>query len=577
MDREQKYNAQNKARVINGINLIPKRNNQDDYDQSGSELLKKQLDHAIQDGISFIIVEVKTHSRAVYKELLEKADRSGYHLYGIDIFVDTKSEFFKEKVKELQIRHLNDLAESYMYEMRNFPMPRNITMVDPSSIIPNSIKIPFFISNMTPSRIRSAYETPESRYERKPEPTEFKFEAELIRDFMSFFDENLLKSEEFETEVIDIVTDIIMQKKPKKTVMELHLEKVPSIEIPADKVIDYEHEPIVKNNTKIVEFHPIAILEYNHIRGHNLLDMIDDVDLEGALEEKRLEIQAKKVEFYKQFEDPERNEVTYPSKWIPLEVERQPATGGKRKKKKTQKILGILKEQSVNTVQKGVKKMKIYEKKDSADSDMDYEDAEDQVPYYIYEILAKVSVPDEYKEQVMNIFTKLDQIREMSLALQIAAQVDHLTVKFLTGTGTSSCYNQKLNSIEIYTQDKSENEVAKELAHQLMHCAVYWTFKNGMKPYCLKNDDKKDELQKLLMEIDIRDEEVYKGFRSTLARFSDTQYDEELPGIFGELLVDGAIEGIKKIDSLWKFFEEMMKGIEKFATRFKNPESGGVL
>ena len=100
--------------------------------------------------------------------------------------------------------------------------------------------------------------------------------------------------------------------------------------------------------------------------------------------------------------------------------------------------------------------------------------------------------------------------------------------------------------------------------------------KNNSKPYAGDDDDRKEELQRVFIGIDIIESERHEDFRKIMDKYCESVWDVEVVGIFGELIVDGRTEELKKVDGLWEFYEKLMKDIENFGRRFRSGTKRGV-
>jgi hypothetical protein len=412
------------------------------------------------------------------------------------------------------------------------------------------------------------------------------YDIATVKDIYEYFPKGIQYSVNFEEDVIDKVGDLIVNKTqtPYKSVIDLHLTKFPSCE--PTNVIEYDHKPIIVDDSKILEVNPSKILDYSHNRTQYLLSMVGDVDIEAVIEKKKAEIVEQKVNFYKQYEKKMGMKTNvYPQNWEKIDVQRPPLNG-KRKKKKTAKIQKILEQKSMTTVQKGVKRLKLEEMnsqgEEQTDSSMDSDDPV-PTPYYIDEIMKKTTIDGRVEEDnqeafdyIRTFYARLDSIPEMSTILHLVAQVDHLKIKFNLGDGEAFCFDTKENLMEIYANNLQEADIMRTLGHQLMHCAAHWTFKNNAKPYAGNDDDRKDELQRIFLGMDIIESENHQDFKKMMNKYCESVWDVEVVGIFGELIVDGRTEELKKVDNLWEFFTKMMKEIENFGKRFISGTKRGV-
>ncbi|XP_070493983.1 uncharacterized protein [Chironomus tepperi] len=567
IEREEFY-GNTKAQRISGVKLVRRR---EDRDKDGPMLLFDEFHNAGKSDCKFLIVEIKSHKSSVLETCIHLARTYNYEMYGIDIMVNTESSIYKSKLSELRWYSYETLTSTYVKEMKAYPMPYYVTMLNPLSILPNSDTIPLLMNYIEDFAKAPNYGQPETCEDDYSAVDEAHYEITTAKDIYDYFPEGIRYSVNFEDDVIDKVGDLIVNKTeaPYMSAIDRHLQTFPSID--PKKVIDYEHKTEIIDDETILEVNPSIVIDYNHSRTQYLLSMVDDVDIDAVIEEKKAEKIEKNVKFYQQFEDEGTVISMYPQNWIKIHVQRPPLNG-KRKKKKTKKIQKILDQNSIKTVQKGVKKMKIEDDDEFVDALMDIDST---VPYYIDEIIKKTTIDGQIEaDYIRTVFTRLNAVPKMSVILDLVAQVDHLRIKFRMTDGNALCFNPTENLIEINVHNDAD--ILRTLGHQLMHCAVHWTYNNNAKPYSEKNDDRKDELQRIFIGIDIIESEKTENFRKLMSKYCESSWDVEVVGLYGELMVDGRTDELKNVDGLWEFCDKMMMEIENFGNRFNSGSRRGV-
>ena len=582
LEREAQY-GNDKAQRISGVKLVRRR---EDQDRDGPNLLFEEFQSAAKSGCKFLVVEIKSHKRTVFETCTHLARTYDYEMYGIDIMVDLESKSYKSKVREIRWYSYETLSNAYVKEMKAYPMPYYVTMLNPIGILPNAYKIPFYMNYIDDFSKNHNYGQPQTCEDDFSAVDDAYYDIATAKDIYDYFPKGIQYSVNLEEDVIDKVGDLIVNKTqtPYKSVIELHLDKFPSCE--PSNVIEYHHEPIIVDDGKILEVNPSKVLDYSHNRTQYLLNMVEEVDIDAVIEEMKAEKMEQKVNFYKQYEKKKGMKTCiYPQNWEKIKVERPPLNG-KRKKKKTAKIQKLLEQKSMTTVQKGVKRLKLEEMNSQGEvqneSSMDIDD-QALTPYYIDEIMKKTIIDgrvevdnQEAFDYIRTFYARLDSIPEMSTILHLVAQVDHLRIQFNLADGEAFCFDPKKNLMEIYANDLGEADIMRTLGHQLMHCAAHWTYKNNAKPYEENDDDRKEELQRVFIEMDIIESEKHEDFRKMINKYCESVWDVEVVGIFGELIVDGNTEELKKVDNLWEFFTKMMQDIENFGKRFISGTKRGV-
>ncbi|KAL7014917.1 hypothetical protein ACKWTF_016193 [Chironomus riparius] len=582
IEKEKSY-GNDKAQRINGVKLARRR---EDQGRDGPNLLFEEFENAAKSGCKFLVVEIKSRKRSVFETCIRLAETYEYEMYGIDIIVDVQSKSYKSKAREVGCYSYETMTKAYVKEIKAFPMPRSITMVNPVGIFPNTYKIPLYMNNVDDFSKNHNYGQPKTCEDDFSVVDDATYDISTVKDIYDYFPENIRYSVNFEDDVVDKIGDLIVNKiqAPYKSVIDLHLEKFPSCE--PKKVIEYEHKTKWIDDGKILEVNPSKIFDYSHNRTQYLLNMVADIDIDTVIEEKKAKKIDQKLNFYKQFEMTEGMTTSvYPQNWEKINIQRPPLNG-KRKKNKTKKILKILDQKSMTTVQKGVKRMKLEDPNsqggDQEDASMNV-DIEAAIPYYIDEIMNKIKIDGKIEDNnqkafdyIRTLYVRLNDIPEMSTILQLVAQVDHLKIKFNFCDGKAFCYNPKENLMEINVSNVDEADILRTLGHQLMHCAAHWTFKNNAKPFVEHDDDKKEELQRVFIGIEIIESEKHENFRKMMNKYCESVWDVEVIGIFGELIVDGQTDELKKVDNLWEFYTKMFEAIENFGKRFKSGTKRGV-
>lgn len=575
--------------IINGINPDRSRSSKESSEdvKDGPNLLFKQYYEAAIAKVHFLIIEVKSNRRDVMENLKQLSEKYGYEMFVININLKPESEIFKQRLKEIRIYAYEKLNRAYMHTMEYHELPSYIQEVNPIALVPNNLKVVFHMRHLDDYIKLPNFTQTEFCADDFSAIEDMSYEISLMKDIFKVFPSDLYYSNKFESQAIDKVIDLIADKKqaPYTSVVDVHLSKFPSFE--PKSVIDYDHKPLKYNDWGMLEVNPMLFIDHKHFHNQYLANAVDDIQMDSILSSAKRYKRERKWVFYKKFEKRSGIIVSeYPNNWERVGPAPKPAQG-KRKKVKNAKILKVI---ALKGVQKGVRKLKIedqfFDAKTHQDDStpMEYEDAI-EMPYYIDEILRKTSVDrrayaDLSKpalEYIKSIYKRLDYFAEMSTIMHLVAQVDNFKIKFKMLDEESYCYSVTDGLVEMSLNDLTESEILKALGHQFMHCAVHWTYKNSARPYFEKDEDRKEELERIFIELDICENENNKEFKEVLDKYRESSWHTEIAGIFAEYIVDRKVSEMRKVKNLWEFYRRMMDDIQAFDRRFRSGSKLGVL
>lgn len=175
----------------------------------------------------------------------------------------------------------------------------------------------------------------------------------------------------------------------------------------------------------------------------------------------------------------------------------------------------------------------------------------------------------EFMEYIKNFLEKLDKIPEISTILQLVILSDFLTINF-NFEGSLHYFEPKSGKIEVGVYEKTEEEIIAVLAHELTHCALNLVYFNDCKPFKKDDEDRKDEIERLLFEIECLGEENHEVINKILRNYPESEWCVEIMGSVSEIIVlnekESLIEYYKKI---WEFYCESLVDFEKFLRKFE--------
>lgn len=535
-----------------------------------SDRIYEELQDALIAETPFIIVECKFYN--VVTECTNMVLRKHYTVFGIDLFIDTDSQVYYNHSSGMNSSSLfHRKVQEYTDYMEKYPMRDEVTMLDPIELYVADYKIQLFFNNY---KEKMSYEATkfcedDSNIVRELSKTIVSDSRELAN-----FPAGLATSVNLDEEVSDILAEILNRNhfQAQKSVTELYISALPDLR--TSEVINYGHKHKTTFAEEVSEFNLTKVYDYRHRRNLHLLEAVGDVDIDEVIESKKEEAKKKRTEMYIQQGAEScalESNPNYPNNWeVVVEFERE-TPAGKRKKKKNAKIERILSETSTREVRKRVKRLKI---EDEIHAEMEV-DGNVKQSVHIQQLLALTTlinvaddVKDEYLEYINSFYRRLDQDDGMSSIIKLAVSADFLEINFnFTDSFTVDFCNA--TKISILTQNKTEIEIMASIAHDLTHSAMNLLYWNNTKPYRARDDDRKDEIERILFDIEYRDTENHEVIRRCLSSRDESQWSSEIMACVSEIIILGQKEILaQRYEHLWNFYSRSLTEVEQFLRKF---------
>ncbi|KAG5668430.1 hypothetical protein PVAND_016370 [Polypedilum vanderplanki] len=221
-------------------------------------------------------------------------------------------------------------------------------------------------------------------------------------------------------------------------------------------------------------------------------------------------------------------------------------------------------------------KMKM-ENIDGSTDDMEVDIPASTTPHHIDELLTVIylqSVADDQKAEFMDyiksFFIRLDKINKISEILKVVSQVDN--VKIIFDFSDEMEIESLSKKIFIFPKGKTEVEILSSIARELSNFAMNFVYKNNSKPFYFNDDDRKEEIERILFEIEMNADKCHEIIHKFITENNEGEWNSKISGLIAEMIVVG-FENILKDNhgSLWKYFEKTFEDVEKFNLRFKTP------
>lgn len=574
IEREESHHNSN-YKHITGEKLYRRRN---EKEYNGSDLIYDEFREAIKELKSPIIVELKHAKCEMLFKYTDIANERNYALFGIELFIDNDSSLFKIKAQQFR-RSYQKRVREYLNDMRSYPTPCDVTPLDPLDLYEKEYRISQYLSNVTD---KNNYQ--KLAYCKDDIDIVGEFIKRLTNDsgMWTMFPQGLEHSVNLSDDLIDIVANMINEFKmqPRKSVLDIYFSKFYSFEF--NKSIEYNHRHKMTFEEEIREFKIPKVYDHNHRTGQALTNMIYDIDLDEIIDTIKTKI--KEENFERNLKENSENinhdssdsTSVYPNNWELVEHER-PIKCGKRKKHKTKKILRLLNQNAVKSVQKRVKRLKLDEElMKEVEEAMEMDENESQ-NHHIVELMSKTYLNDvandqktEFFEYIKTFYERLEKIPEISLVLQLVSQSDLLRITFDIANEIA-CENFKSHQIAVVTRNKTEVEMLTSLANQFMKCAILITYANSGKPYHKNDEDRKDEIERILFDIECKATENHESITKMFSQYDERTWEVEIICVIAKIIVVEPKDVlIKNYDKLWDFFKRTLNDMEKNLKKFYN-------
>jgi hypothetical protein len=174
----------------------------------------------------------------------------------------------------------------------------------------------------------------------------------------------------------------------------------------------------------------------------------------------------------------------------------------------------------------------------------------------------------EYLDYIKSFYLRLDEIKEMNFILKLITQADKLEI-FFNFDEFFPHFFCDARKISIDVKSKTEIEIISTLAHQMTHLAMSMTYGNDGEPYRVDDEDRKDEIVRILFEIELNPEENHQIIKEML-KIDESRWNFEVIACCAEIVAIGEKENLMKYEKLWKFYERSLRDVEKFFRKFED-------